>query len=70
MRATVQVKESSFKNRNKIHSLYTNDLLPFNLYKKFIKFYFVLRSQPWEVNIRLGKLFVSSRKLVEKPSVS
>ena len=70
MTTTVQVPPQEkvfFENRNKIHSLYTNDLLPFNLLKKF---YFVLRSQPWKVNIRLGKSFVSSRKLAEKPSVS
>ena len=39
-------------------------------FKEFVNVYFVLILQPWEVNIRLGKLFVSSRKLVEKPSVS
>ena len=25
-------------------------------FEEFVNFYFVLRSQPWEVNIRLGKL--------------
>ena len=39
-------------------------------FEEFVKFYFVQRSQPWEVNIRLGKLFVSSGKLAKKPSVS
>ena len=73
MRTTVQVPPQKklllkieIKSIPCIRTIYYRSIY----FKEFVNFCFVLRSQPWKVNIRLGKLFVSSRKLVEKPSVS
>ena len=66
MRATVRVPpEKKLLLKIEIKSVPCIRMIYYHsiFFKEFVNFCFVLRSQPWKVNIRLGKSFVSSREI-------